>query len=302
MKAYPHLAAKLLASPLMLRAIERESFISQFFEISRAGGVVLRDSQRPMPQAGPVGTPGRPLERVIQMNQDWKATQRQMRVDDVLTVYGNVAVVKIHGVIDKVISQFDIDCYGGCDLNDVDSALAMAAENPKVDTIVLDIHSPGGSVTGTPETAARVAALRETHEIHAYTSTLCCSAAYYIASQADRITAAPSACVGSIGVYIALLDETKWLENEGLKVELIKAGRLKAMGASWKELTDEERELMQAEVDSIHADFRKACTTLRAIDTESMEGQWFDGKQGKAKKLVDQLTNASLDEYVSDLM
>lgn len=233
-----------------------------------------------------------------------KAQQAQLpwRLQRVYQKIGNVAVVRVHGVIDKKISAMDLDCYGGCDLADVDDALSMAENDPDVDTVVLDMHSPGGSVTGTPETAARIASMRKSMEIHSYCSTLCCSAAMWIASQADHVAVARSAIMGSIGVYIALLDETKALEMEGLKVELIKAGRLKAMGASFKELTDEERELLQASVDRTWVEFKKGVTAVRKVDEETMQGQWFDGAEAKKRGLADQVTADSLDEYVSGLL
>lgn len=298
MKALPHLFAKLFASPLMLHAPARSALehgLLSHMGIGASVGVL------PM-QAGPVGTPGRPIEQWMEWHQDMKATKEQLRLDDVLTIIGAVAIVKIHGVIDKVLTQFEMDCYGGCDLEDVDKALAIVAADPKIRYVVLYIHSPGGSVTGTPETAQRVAHLRQTKEVHAYTSTLCCSAAYYIASQADVITAAPSAWVGSIGVYMALLDETRALEMEGLKVELIKAGRLKAMGASFKPVTDEERTFLQASVDRTWAEFKKASTALRPLAEEDMQGQAFDGASALERKLVDQTTAMNLDEYVSELL
>ncbi len=279
MKGYPHLAAKLFAQPLMLHAPVREAFGRQLLSIIQAGGA-----------------PHAPhIESDREINQ-------QHRVNQVYEKIGNVALIRFHGVVDKTISQFDMDCYGGLDLNDIDAALSRAANDPAVSKVVLDFNSPGGSVTGTPETAARVAALRETKEIHAYVSTLCASAAYYIASQADLIAAAPSATVGSIGVYIAILDESKALEFQGLSVELIKAGRLKGMGASFKPLSDEERGILQGSVDRIWADFKTACTTLRDIGEGDMQGQCFDGTEAKGRKLVDELTHASLDEYVSRLL
>lgn len=298
MKALPHLFAKLFASPLMLHAPARSALehglLTHMGLVGGAGVVPL--------QAGPVGEPGKPMESWLQYHQDVKATEEKLRLDDVLTIVGPVAVVKIHGVIDKVLTQFEMNCYGGCDLADVDKALAIAAADPRVRYVVLDIHSPGGSVTGTPETALRVAALRQSKEVHAYTSTLCCSAAYYIASQADVITAAPSAWVGSIGVYMALLDETRALEMEGLKVELIKAGRLKAMGASFKALTDEERVFLQASVDRTWKEFKTVATALRPIAEEDMQGQSLDGTSAVERKLVDQTTAMNLDEYVSAIL
>lgn len=274
MKAYPHLFAKLFQQPLLLDASVRESFQRQLLGYMQAGGV-------PVAAVSP--------------------EVRAQRVD-IYQGIGDVAVIQFHGVVDKQISLADLECYGGLDLNDVDAALSRAATDPKVSTVVLDMHSPGGSVTGVPETAARVASLREKKEVHAYVGTLCCSAAYYIASQCDRIAAAPSARVGSIGVYLALIDESKALEMEGLKVDLIKAGRLKGMGASFKAVTDEERAIFQAEVDGIWAAFKAACTALRDISEEDMQGQSFDGTSAMARKLVDEITGASLDEYVGSLL
>lgn len=282
MKAYPHLAAKLFASPLMLHAPTRQAFEKQFITITQAGGVA---HLQPAPNA-----------------ESDRERSQQRRVNNVYEKIGSVALIRFHGVVDKTISEFDMDCYGGLDLNDIDAALSRAANDPSIGTVVIDFNSPGGSVTGTPETAARVAALREQKEVHAYVSTLACSAAYYIASQADVIAAAPSACIGSIGVYMAIIDESRALEEEGIKVEFIKAGKFKGLGASFKPLTDEERNMLQAEVDAIWSDFKKACTALRKISDADMQGQWFDGTAGKAKGLVDQVTNDSLDEYVSGLL
>lgn len=291
MRTFPHLFGKLFAAPLMLHEPSRTGF-----ENALLGNMGL------MPQHSDIGTPGEVDKDWLRFNRDAKATRQQLRIENVYQKFGRLAVVKIHGAIDKVLTQFEMDCYGGCDLADVDTALALAEADPQVDTVLLDIHSPGGSVTGTPETAARVARMRETKEIHAFTSTLCCSAAYYIASQADVIASAPSAIVGSIGVYLAIIDQSRALELEGIKVELIKAGRLKAMGASFKPVTDEERAFLQAGVDRIHADFRKAVTTLREVQTADMEGQWFDGSEAHSKKLVDVLTSASIDEYAAALL
>jgi protease-4 len=178
--------------------------------------------------------------------------------------------------------------------------------------VVLSINSPGGSVTGIPESAARVAALTKTKEVHAFVDAMACSAAYYIASQADHIAAAPSAILGSIGVYMAVLDATRNLEMEGYKVDLITAGKYKAMGSPFKPLSSEERAMLQSSCDALHADFRAAVKSGRRAATDAgghqtvadsaMEGQWFDGKQALENRLVDELTGANLDEYVAALL
>jgi protease-4 len=205
-----------------------------------------------------------------------------------------------------------MECYGGYDIADFDRALIQVAADPAIETVVLNINSPGGSVSGVPESAARVAALTAIKEVHAFVDVMACSAAYYIAAQADHIAAAPSAILGSVGVYLTILDATRAAEMEGLKVELITAGKYKAMGSPFKPLSGEERAMLQDQVTRLHADFRAAVKSGRRAPTErgghqtvsdaSLEGQWFDGGQALAARLVDELTNASLDEYVAALL
>jgi protease-4 len=305
MKAMPNLFSKLFCSQLMLHQPTRTSFELALLE--RMGFTSDRlqqiSSRGAIPDLrGAVGDGGRPIEEWIRFSQDLRATQEQLRIDEVYCKLGNVAVVKVHGVIDKMLSQFEMDCYGGCDLADVDKALALAANDPQVDTVVLWIESPGGSVTGTPETAARIAQLRQSKEVHVYSSTMLCSAAYYIASQADWIATSGSAIVGSIGVYMAILDQTRALEMEGYSVELIKAGKMKAMGASFKKLTADERSFLQAGVDEVWAQFKAACTGLRDISEETMQGQWFDGRTARTLNVTDETTALSIDEYVAQLL
>lgn len=284
MKTYPHLFAKLFRSPLMLRNVEREIFEQQL--LARIYGEVapVIAAEPPVPQAADTG------------KMPW-------RVANIFEQFGDVAVIHIDGVIDKRISSFDMSCYGGCDLADVDAALSICANDPGIQRIVLDIHSPGGSVVGVHETWTRIKQMQETDkEVHAYVNAMACSAGYYLASAADKISAAPSAIVGSIGVYLAVLDASKWMELEGLNLQMIKAGKWKDTGSQHRPLSEEETTKLQGEVDAMHQQFKAAVTENRDIAPASMEGQWMTGKQGHEEGLVDELTLATLDEFVADLL
>lgn len=302
MKTYAHLFAKLFAQPLMLHAPVRQSFENVLLAKMRGEAVPVASAVSPTPARAEVGEPGRPIEDWLRISRDIRATRQLIRLEDVYQRYGNVAVVKIHGVIDKVLTQFEMDCYGGCDLQDIDRALSMAANDPRVTHVILDIHSPGGSCVGLKETAGRIAELRSSKEVHAYIAGMACSAGYYLASQADLISAGDSAIVGSIGVYIAVLDASRWYQDEGLNVQVLKAGEYKTMGAQWRALTDAEKSYLQAGVDECYADFKAAVTRLRNVEDSTMQGQWMNGKEGHKLKLVDRLTGATLDEYVSALI
>ncbi len=278
---YPHLFAKLFASPLMLHGPVRQSFENAL--LSRMG---ILAAHRP----------------ASSMEDSRLGGMADLRVSRIAEHIGNVAHIRIHGVIDKVLTMGEMECYGGVDLQDVDRALATAAADPRITHVVLDIHSPGGSVIGVAETAARIAALRATHEVHAYISGMACSAGYYLASQADVIAAGPSAVVGSIGVYIAVLDASRWYEKEGYNMQVLKAGDYKTMGAEWRPLTESEREYLQASVDRSYEAFRAAVTALRPVADSTMQGQWMDAATGHAQHLVDVLTGDTPDEYVAALL
>jgi hypothetical protein len=114
-----------------------------------------------------------------------------------------------------------------------------------------------------------------------------CSAAYWVASQARAIYATPSAQVGSIGVVQAVVDNSAALDRAGIKVEVFSVGKYKAMGAPGTPLTDDQRELISANLAEIASEFHSAVLARgRAIPVEAMEGQTFSGKQAQRHNLA----------------
>lgn len=210
-----------------------------------------------------------------------------------------VCVIPIDGVIGKRASELE-KSSGVVDCNDITAALDMAMTDTNVKAVVLDFNSPGGTVTGTPEVAAKIKEVGAVKPIIAYTDMLCCSAAYWMASQADAIYAAGSACVGSIGVYAAILDQSRAYEMAGLKQEVFKAGKLKGMGVRGTSLTTEQRDHIQASVDGIHAQFKTAVREGRGkeIDDDMMEGQDFYASECLGNGLVDSI--ATLQDAIRD--
>jgi signal peptide peptidase SppA len=288
MKIYPHLFAKLFAQPVLVLPAVRDHLEREL--LGRMGVTTPKPKAYDDYDDGPAKAP------------ETRAESTQRRMNAIMETYGSVAVIRIEGVIDKAMSDAELDCYGGCDLNDVCNAISEIQGNALIDTVVFYFNTPGGSAIGVAETAERIAALRDDYEVHAFFDVQCCSAGMWLASQADWVACLPSAIGGSIGVYMALLDQTKALEMDGLKVNLIKSGRLKAMGASFKELTDEERSLLQKQCDDLYAEFKTAVTSVRSVGPEAMQGQSMSGKDALAANLVDEVCNCTLDEYVAGLM
>jgi protease-4 len=210
-----------------------------------------------------------------------------------------ILVVPVHGVCARYLSAMETDC-GGLDLNDTEKTLREAQADPRVQGIVLHFNSPGGTVTGIPELASLIRTISETKPVIAFTDAQCCSAAYWLASACDSIVVTPTADVGSIGVYSALVDESAAWAQEGYKLELMKAGKHKAMGIPGLPLAPEDRALIQAEVDSIYAMFTADVVANRArngatVAEDTMQGQTFMGGTAVAVGLADRVVGSLTD-------
>ena len=105
---------------------------------------------------------------------------------------------------------------GVCSTGDLALQLQQTLDTPEVRAIILNVDSPGGEGNGIAELADTIRAATAQKPIVAYVDGLGCSAAYWLASACEEIVCAPTSIVGSIGTIIALIDDTKALEMEGL--------------------------------------------------------------------------------------
>ena len=206
-----------------------------------------------------------------------------------------LATVRIHGTMLRQVSprQKAISAICGvrlCSMEETADALLQAAADPAVHTILLDIDSPGGTVNGTPELAQVVRTIAKDKHVYAFTAGQCCSAAYWVASQADVIYAAPSATVGSIGVILPVVDSSALYDRCGLKMEVFSAGKYKSTGMDGTSLTEEQRNRLTQQVNATWASFKQAVTRRRSISDADMEGQTFYGLDAREKKIIDAIT------------
>ena len=197
-----------------------------------------------------------------------------------LSVEGGIGTVALRGPMMRNPDVIDQLVFGATDTEEVLAAVHEASEREDVQAILLDIDSPGGSVNGTPELAAAVAAASKSKAVYAFSAGQMCSAAYWVASQCDAVYATPSARVGSIGVILPVVDSSEAFAQAGLKMEVFAAGKFKSAGTPGTSLTDEQKDWLQSEVEEIAADFRSAVLARgRKIPDEAMEGQTFSGRR-----------------------
>jgi signal peptide peptidase SppA len=208
------------------------------------------------------------------------------------------AIVPVKGVIGSNLSELESLC-GCCDISDVEEMLEECERDPAIKTIILDIDSPGGTSVGVPELANRIKASKK--EVISFTASECCSAAYWIGSQASSFYATGSSTVGSVGVYIAYPDCSEAYKMEGVRMEVIKSGLFKGAGIPGTSLDANQRKMLQDEVNEIHGEFKMAVKGVREfVDDASMEGQTFSGKKAAEAGLVTSLVNG-FDEMMESL-
>ncbi len=204
-----------------------------------------------------------------------------------LCVEDGVGVVAVSGPMIRNPDLLSQILFNATDTEEITAAVREAAARPDIEAVFLDIDSPGGTVTGTPELAQAVADAGKQKPVYAFSSGLMCSAAYWVASQAQAVYVTPSARVGSIGVIQPIIDDSEAYKNAGLKVEVFAAGKFKSIGVPGVPLTDSQRECIQSNIAETAQDFQSAVLARgRKIPAEAMEGQDFSGKQAQKMNLA----------------
>ncbi len=172
----------------------------------------------------------------------------------------------------------------------IQSALTQADSDSSVSSILIDVNSPGGSPVASEEIMNSIKSSKK--PVVVWISDVGASGAYLASSSADKIIASPSSMVGSIGVIMETTDLSKYYQENGINISSIKAGKYKDMGADYRPLTAEEKNMLQGMVNQDYDHFIDIVSQNRHIDknyTESIaQGKIYTGTQAKDLKLVDE--------------
>ncbi len=200
-----------------------------------------------------------------------------------------VAIIPIQGEI----AYGSSDILGGNVVNPdtIKNLIKQAEDDESVSAIVLDINSPGGTPVASEEIMNDVKNCKK--PVVAWISDTGTSGAYLVASPADKIVASPSSLVGSIGVILDIINLSELYKNIGITREVIKGGKYKDIGADYRNMTPEERTMLQKMVNENYDHFIALVAQNRKLDANYVrsiaEGQIYTGNQAKNVKLIDQV-------------
>lgn len=167
--------------------------------------------------------------------------------------------------------------------------------NNEVKAIVLDINSPGGSVGAVQEIydTIRQGRAEKKKPVIALFRDVSASGGYYIGSACDKIIAQPGTLTGSIGVILSVANIEGLLTKIGVKMDPVKSGKFKDIASPYRQMSPEERKLLQDMIDDSFAQFVTAVATGRNIPEDKVreiaDGRVFTGRQAKELNLVDKL-------------
>ncbi|AGJ98566.1 Minor capsid protein C, putative [Wolbachia endosymbiont of Drosophila simulans wNo] len=202
------------------------------------------------------------------------------------------AIISIHGILTKKPGVFD-GFLGMTSYEKIHEEIESALGNKSIETILLDIDSPGGEVNGVFDLADFVYSARGKKRIIAIANDDAYSAAYAIASSAEKIFLTRTSGVGSIGVIASHIDQSKFDEKQGIKYTAIFAGSRKNDLNPHEPMTSESLESLQKEVDRLYEMFLQLIARNRGLSIEkirSTEAGLYFGEKAVEIGLADGMT------------
>lgn len=227
-------------------------------------------------------------ERVIESAMMKRGMKPQMN--------GTVAVIPVRGVIRQRRSSMEA-MFGmsfGTTTEDLMQACQQAMADEAVKAVIFDIDSPGGTTAGVAELADAMFKMRGQKPMVAVANAMCASAAYHLASQCDEIVGTPTSLTGSIGVVAVHEDMSRMMDEMGVTVTMIAAGKYKTEGNSFEPLTDEAKGAIQRLVDEHYGLFVGAVARGRGVSAGEVrsgfgQGRVLSAKDAKAAGLIDRI-------------
>lgn len=214
---------------------------------------------------------------------------------------GKVAIMEIRGAL---TSRPMPGPSGGGPQNyeQLGAQLEELVEDRSVSAIVLRLDSPGGFASGLFDFTDRVFEAREKKPIVAVVDDIAFSAAYAIASAAEKIYVSRTGGVGSVGVVGYHVDQSAANESEGLKVTAVYAGAHKIDFSPHFPLSEGARERWQAEVDRLYGMFTGAVARYRGMKEDAVratEALMYHGAEAVKAGLADKV--GTLADALEDL-
>ncbi|MCM3599227.1 signal peptide peptidase SppA [Robertmurraya korlensis] len=204
-----------------------------------------------------------------------------------------IAVLEVNGAIQDtgdVTSFFQSPGYNHSAFME---NLEHVKEDKDVKGIILKVNSPGGGVVESAEIHDKLVEISEETKKPIYVSmgSMAASGGYYISAPADKIYASPETLTGSLGVIMQGVNYAGLAEKYGVEFVTIKSGEFKDIMSPSREMTEEEKNILQTMINNSYEGFVDVIATGRGLSEEEVrtiaDGRIYDGRQAKEIGLID---------------
>lgn len=277
MKQLPHLASRIFGAPLLIEGNKLQAILAA---IGPRIGLTAEEAREPKAY-GP-GDTG-------QARKPYFVTEDK------------IAVISILGPLVKRQSG-EFSSGGPTTYGKIENEFMDAATDPSIRGILLVVDSPGGESVGAFELSDLIYSQRGEKPIYAVADGDAFSAAYALASAAERLYVTKSGGVGSVGVYLLHVDQSAFNAKLGVKPTYIFAGATKVQGNPHEPLSDDARDTFQSEVDRIYEMFSNTVARNRGMSISAVKGteaNLFFGENGVSVGFADQV--GTLADAMTDL-
>lgn len=211
-------------------------------------------------------------------------------------VTGNVAVMRIEGTLVPTNRWYNryYDMVSHQEIVSAANDLMEMAEAGTIDTVVLDMRTPGGSVEGINDSSKALDSLGRQVTMVAHASSMMTSGGAWLTANAKRITAERMAIVGSIGVIAVSISYARALEKAGIDATVLRSGEEKALGHPLEPLSAKAKAIKLEMMDAVHDEFRQRIGAGRNLTpaqvAEISTGRSWLALQVAPGPLVDELS------------
>lgn len=203
-----------------------------------------------------------------------------------------IAVLDINGAITSSDTT-SLLSSGGYHHESFLKKLEMAKEDDSIVGVVISVNSPGGGVSESAEIHDKIKELQEETEKPVYISmgSMAASGGYYVSAPADKIFATEETLTGSLGVIMQSINYEELADRLGIDTVTMKSGPYKDIMAADREMTEEERVILQSMIDNSYNKFVRVIAEGRGMSEEEVrkiaDGRIYDGLQAKEVGLID---------------
>lgn len=195
---------------------------------------------------------------------------------DLIQTFDGTGIINIVGdLVDEeswVNQMFGMTAYSS-----IMKAVDFFLEDADIEDIVLNFDTNGGTVSGLEPAGRMIKSADSIKPVRAHVNGSAFSAGYWLASSARSINATNLSEVGNIGVLMVHKDMSKALEQRGIDVTLIKAGKYKGLGHPSKPLSEEDRSILEGKAQTIYSFFLEKIAADRPLLTLASKDVWAEG-------------------------